>query len=106
MRKGALIPGTKARLQADNYGIHFRNLYHDFDGFVKFVTEQMPPDALTDEYPNPYTGEVIREHKIQYSVREKQIPAEAEESSEQPAKVSKFSFAAAIRDWIRQKIRF
>lgn len=59
--KGTVIPGTKAHLQADNYGIHFRNLYHDMDSFVAFITMTPPPESLTNRYPNLYTGRFVIE---------------------------------------------
>ena len=61
LSKGSAIPGTQMPLQADNYGIHFRNLNNDLDSFVKYITECAPPDNLTNQYPNPYTGEIIAE---------------------------------------------
>lgn len=63
--KGTIIPGTKAHLQADNYGIHFRNLYHDMDSFVAFITMNPPPESLTNRYPNPYTGRFFIESGIE-----------------------------------------
>lgn len=54
LMKGDYIPGTKTRLQADNFAIHFNDLYHDWDIVIKFILNNKPPDLKG--YPNPYTG--------------------------------------------------
>ena len=56
--KGSCIPGTHARLQADNYGIHFDNLFKDLDTFILWL-QSPPPASVTEHFANPYTGEVI-----------------------------------------------
>lgn len=53
LRKGSCIPGTQTSLQADNYGILFSDLEHDWDAVFKYILENDPPDLST--YPNPYT---------------------------------------------------
>lgn len=57
LRKGDFIPGTQTRLQADNYGIHFNDLYKHLNTLIKYLTENTPPDKLTLGYRNPYTGQ-------------------------------------------------
>lgn len=57
LRKGDCIPGTRTRLQADNYGIHFSNLNHDWDTILAYILENEPPDLSS--YPNPYTRKPV-----------------------------------------------
>lgn len=61
LKKGDLIPGTKTPLQADNYGIHFKDLYKHLNTLIKYLTENTPPDSLTLEYRNPYTGQTTKQ---------------------------------------------
>lgn len=56
LRKGDFLPGTRMMLQADNYGIRFHDLNSDLDTFVKYLTENTPPERLTENYVNPYSG--------------------------------------------------
>lgn len=37
--KGTVLPGTHAVLQADNYGIEFKNLYKHLNHLVKYLTD-------------------------------------------------------------------
>lgn len=60
LRKGDLIPGTNTRLQADNYGIHFNDLYKRLNHLVAFLTENSPPATLTENFCNPYTGQCTK----------------------------------------------
>lgn len=53
------IPKTRRPLQADNYGIHFNDLYTDLNGLISYLTNRKPPVALVENYRNPYTGETI-----------------------------------------------
>lgn len=69
LRKGDVIPGTNTRLQADNYGIHFNDLYKHLNTLIKYLTENDPPEWLTQDYCNPYTGQPI-----------KQVPERAEKT--------------------------
>ena len=55
--KGACIPHTHTRLQADNYGIHFSDLETDWDKVMRYILNNKPPDLSS--YPNPYTGKPI-----------------------------------------------
>lgn len=57
LRKGDILPGTHAVLQADNYGIHFRDLYKHLNHLVAYLTDQEPPKSLTENFQNPYTGQ-------------------------------------------------
>ena len=58
LRKGELIPGTRAMLQADNYGIRFTDLSKDLDRFVSFISKNQPV-GVVERFRNPYTnGEV------------------------------------------------
>lgn len=61
LKKGARLPGTNTRLQADNYGILFRDLYKHLNHLVDYLTKAPPPQSLTDNYKNPYTGETTKE---------------------------------------------
>ena len=61
LRKGEMIPGTKTRLQADNYGIHFKDLYKHLNHLVSFLTENQPPVSLTEKFCNPYSGKTTAE---------------------------------------------
>lgn len=56
IRKGQCIPGTKTLLQADNYAIHFNDLYKHLNHLVAHLMEKEPPRSLTETYPNPYSG--------------------------------------------------
>lgn len=57
LRKGTYIPGTRTRLQADNYGIQFKNLYKHLNHLVGFLTESPPPESITDNFKNPYNDQ-------------------------------------------------
>lgn len=57
LRKGEPIPGTHAILQADNFGIHFRDLYKHLNHLVAYLLDQEPPRSLTENYPNPFAGQ-------------------------------------------------
>ena len=61
LRKGTKLPGTDTYLQADNYGILFKDLYKHLNHLVAYLTKSPPPQALTDNYKNPYTGETTLE---------------------------------------------
>ena len=61
LRKGDTLPGTRTLLQTDNYGIFFSDLYKHLNHFVEYVTNSSPPQAMTDNYKNPYTGETTLE---------------------------------------------
>lgn len=56
LRKGDVIPGTHAVLQADNYAVHFDDLNRSLDQFVEYILSHTPPDTLTGNYINPYSG--------------------------------------------------
>lgn len=71
LRKGTVIPKTNARLQADNYGIHFDDLEHDWDKVIGYIVSHQPPN--TSNYSNPYSGKTTAEilkiqadHKTKY----------------------------------------
>ena len=55
LRKGDLIPGTNTRLQADNYGIHYKDLYKHLNHLVAYLLENEPPLSLTADFLNPYS---------------------------------------------------
>lgn len=50
LRKGDLIPGTTTHLQADNYGIKFNNLNHDWDNIIYTMLTSKPvnPDMIVN----------------------------------------------------------
>ncbi len=57
LRKGDVIPGTHTTLQADNYGIQFSDLYKHLNHLVQHLTTKEPPESLTAEFLDPYTGQ-------------------------------------------------
>ena len=61
LRKGTKLPGTNTYLQADNYGILFKDLYKHLNHLVGYLTKDTPPQSLTDNYKNPYSGETTLE---------------------------------------------
>lgn len=46
LRKGELLPGTKhpTRLQADNFGIRFKHITHDWDKIISYMKKNKPKD--------------------------------------------------------------
>ena len=75
LRKGEPIPGTHAILQADNYGILFRDLYKHLNHLVQYLQENEPPRSLTENYPNPFTGETTIQILASSKMPEKVDPA-------------------------------
>ena len=61
LRKGAFLPGKNIRLQADNYGILFDDLYKDLDRLVDYMTKNTPPQEWSDNYKNPYSKKTTLE---------------------------------------------
>lgn len=61
LRKGECIPGTNARLQADNYGIEFNELNKNLDGLVHTMQNRKPNQNVVDYYLNPYTNDTTIE---------------------------------------------
>ena len=61
LKKGSVLPGTKTCLQADNYGIRFKDLYKHLNHLVKYLLAAPPDQSLAGDYRNPYTGETTRE---------------------------------------------
>ena len=61
LRKGDLLPGTGTHLQADNFGIKFRDLNSNLSEVIEFIQKQTPPAWITDSFKNPYTGQTTRE---------------------------------------------
>ena len=61
LRKGELLPGTQTHLQADNYGIKFRDLNSNLNEVIEYIQRQSPPAWITDSFRNPYTGQTTRE---------------------------------------------
>ena len=81
LHKGEPIPGTRTILQADNFGIHFRDLYKHLNHLVAYLLEHKPPQSLTENYPNPFTGQTTAQILASARVANKQAPpmdAEAE----------------------------
>lgn len=76
LRKGSKLPETNTILQADNYGIHFKNLYKHLNTFVNYITTNTPPQSITDDYCNPYTGETTKEIIMQQSADQNRIYTE------------------------------
>ena len=52
LMKGDLIPGTNTRLQADNYGIRFKDL-SDFDRSFLYMLKHRP-NGVAERFINPY----------------------------------------------------
>ena len=61
LRKGTKLPGTGAYLQADNYGIRFKDLYKHLNHLVGYLTADAPPQSMTDNFRDPYTGQTTLE---------------------------------------------
>ena len=61
LRKYDCIPGTRTRLQADNYAIEFRELNRNLDGLVRVMTSRYPDQEIVNNYRNPYTDETTIE---------------------------------------------
>lgn len=61
LRKGDFIPGTHAILQADNYAVHFRDLYKHLNHLVAYLLKEPPAKSITDNFKNPYNGQTTRE---------------------------------------------
>lgn len=54
LKKGTCIPGTKARLQADNFGIPFDKLiYKDPQKLYALLSSSQPPERLTADFKCP-----------------------------------------------------
>ena len=45
LKKGDFIPNTRAKLQAENYGIHFTNISSDWGAIIPYMLTNPPPDA-------------------------------------------------------------
>lgn len=63
IRKGERLPGTRAFLQADNFGVKFEHLNSNWNEVINYILENPAPDLSM--YPNPYTGNTIPQHTIQ-----------------------------------------
>lgn len=57
LRKGECIPNTNMPLQADNFGIEFKNLKQDWHTVIPYILKNESPNL--DSYPNPYTGQPL-----------------------------------------------
>lgn len=73
-----VLPGTKTHLQADNYGIQFKDLYKHLNHLVEYLREAPPPPSLTDNFRNPYTGETTLEILGSAAVKEKSVVTKAD----------------------------
>lgn len=81
LRKGDMLPGTRAILQADNYGIQFRDLYKHLNHLVAYLTEQEPPKSLTESFQNPYTGQTTAQILAASKPEKIEVEAESENMS-------------------------
>ena len=61
LKKGDYIPKTNTRLQADNFGVEFDNLNHDWKTVINYMLNHNPPDM--SNYPNPYTNETMPQYQ-------------------------------------------
>lgn len=60
LEEGDIIPGTKMPLIADNFGIHFRDLYTYPSDLIN-ILKIAPPLSLTNSFLNPCAGETERQ---------------------------------------------
>lgn len=81
LRKGDMLPGTRVVLQADNYGIQFRDLYKHLNHLVAYLTEQEPPKSLTENFQNPYTGQTTAQILAVSKPEKIEVEAESENMS-------------------------
>lgn len=93
-----MLPGTRAVLQADNYGIQFRDLYKHLNHLVAYLTEQEPPKSLTDNFQNPYTGQTTAQ--ILAASQSEKIEVEA--TSEKMSGVQETGVFVAIASWFKK----
>ncbi len=70
LKKGDLLPGTNTPLQADNYGIMFKDLYKCLDHTVEHIVSHKPSRSLTENYINPYTGKTTAQIRAENSFKE------------------------------------
>ena len=94
LRKGTKLPGTNTYLQADNYGILFKDLYKHLNHLVGYLKKDPPPQSLTDNYRNPYSGETTLEI-IGKSTKDA-LPEPVSEPLEKPKKKGFFSWLKSI----------
>lgn len=99
LRKGDFIPGTNTRLQADNYGIHFKDLYKHLNHLVAFLTENEPLLAITNNFCNPYSGKTTAELLINSH------NSDSTNVAEQTTKDKPTKLFASLVERIRQKFR-
>ena len=52
LKKGDVIPNTKARLQADNLAIRFEDINHDWNKIIDYMVKTMPPDISSLHIPD------------------------------------------------------
>lgn len=97
LRKGQTIPGTKATLQADNYGIHFKDLYKHLNHLVAYLLEHEPPVSLTEDFRNPYSGETTASIQASAKARERVRIAKPEDKP-----TEKDSTSNIISSWIKK----
>lgn len=54
LKRNKVIPSTKVKLQADNFGIPFRLLkYKDPQKLYEYISNRSPSEEMTDEYKCP-----------------------------------------------------
>ena len=80
LRKGEVLPGTKTVLQADNYGILFKDLYKHLNHLVYYFTSAPPPQGMTDHFKNPKTGQTTIEIIENRQTTAKNVPNGAKRS--------------------------
>ena len=100
LRKGDLIPGTNTRLQADNYGIHYKDLYKHLNHLVAYLLEKEPPYSLTADYKNPYTRKTTTQ--VLSSIPKPEIKQEPiGNNTPQPQRTSQ----ANVFSWLKRILR-
>ena len=96
LRKGSILPGTKTHLQADNFGIQFKDLYKHLNHLVEYLRAAPPPSSLTDHFRNPYTGETTLEILGSTAVKEESVTAKADLEKQESRVVKLFAWIKSL----------
>ena len=90
LRKGSILPGTKTHLQADNFGIQFKDLYKHLNHLVEYLRAAPPLPSLTDNFRNPYTGETTLEILGSAAVKEESVTSKADLEKQESSAIKLF----------------
>jgi len=106
--KGTILPGTRTTLQADNYGIEFKNLYKHLNHLVKYITEQKPSQELTDNFKNPYTSETTIELLMKSGIHSNKLLYNAhaanDDNLKENEKKQNTSFFTSVVGWLKSHL--